>query len=273
MIKVDLSKPQLMAILNLTPDSFSDGGKWDSADKIIKGVETMTAQGADIIDVGGESTRPGCRRVSAEEQKSRILDTVAAISEYHPDTIISIDTTLAEVAEAALDSGASMLNDISAGRDDPAILELAADRQVPICLMHMQGEPTTMNVNPQYNDVVGEVCDFLVERAAAAKKYGLNDIDIILDPGIGFGKNTAHNLALLKNLNKITALGYTVLLGTSRKRFMGQICGVDEPRLRVPASCATTVLGLQAGVKMFRVHDVRQHRQVMDLMEALKHTL
>ena len=258
-----------MAILNLTPDSFSDGGKWRQPTQIIEGVGTMIEQGADIIDVGGESTRPGSQRIGAEEQKSRVLDTIAAISECYPDTMISIDTTLAEVAEAALDNGASMLNDISAGYDDPTLLELAADRRVPICLMHKQGEPSTMNKQPRYNDVVAEVCDFLMERAEAAKGYGVRDIDIILDPGIGFGKNTEHNLTLLKNLNKITALGYAVLLGTSRKRFMGQVCSVDEPQRRIPASCATTVLGLQADVKIFRVHDVWQHRQVMDLMAAL----
>ena len=268
-MRLDLSKPKLMAILNLTPDSFSDGGRWSQPEQIIKGVRAMIEEGADIIDVGGESTRPGSQRVNAEEQKARILDSVAAISEHYPDVIISIDSTLSEVAEAALDNGASMLNDISAGRDDPALLELAASRQVPICLMHMQGEPGTMNESPYYDDVVAEVCDFLMTRAEAAKGCGLNDSDIILDPGIGFGKNTDHNLRLLKHLNKITALGYAVLLGTSRKRFMGQVCRADEPQQRVPASCATTVLGLQAGVKIFRVHDVWQHKQVMDLVAAL----
>ena len=268
-MKLDLSKPQLMAILNLTPDSFSDGGKWDESEKIIKGVGTMIEQGADIIDVGGESTRPGSQRINAAEQKARVLDVIVAISECYPDTMMSIDTTLSSVAEVALDRGVTMLNDVSAGRDDPAMLELAADRRVPICLMHMQGEPGTMNEQPQYDDVVGEVCDFLVARAEVAKNYGLSEDAIILDPGIGFGKNTEHNLILLKNLNRITALGYAMLLGTSRKRFMGQVCHVAEPQQRVPASCATTVLGLQAGVKIFRVHDVWQHKQVMDLMMAL----
>ena len=268
-MQLDLSKPKLMAILNLTPDSFSDGGQWTQLPQIIAGVGAMIAQGADIIDVGGESTRPGSQRVTAGEQKSRIVDIVAAISEHYPDTMISIDTTLAEVAEATLDNGANMLNDISAGRDNPAMLELAADRQVPICLMHMQGEPGTMNVDPRYNDVVAEVCDFLCARAEIAKSYGISDDDIILDPGIGFGKNTEHNLSLLKNLHKITDLGYAVLLGTSRKRFMGQICDVSDATQRVPASCATTVIGLQAGVKIFRVHDVWQHRQVMDLIAVL----
>ena len=182
---------------------------------------------------------------------------------------MSIDTTLSAVAEIALDHGVVMLNDVSAGREDLAMLELAADRQVPICLMHMQGEPGTMNKQPHYDDVVGEVCDFLVARAEVAKKYGLSDDAIILDPGIGFGKNTEHNLTLLKHLNKVTALSYPVLLGTSRKRFMGEVCCIAEPQQRVPASCATTVLGLQAGVKIFRVHDVWQHRQVIDLMTAL----
>ena len=257
-----------MAILNLTPDSFSDGGDWTDIEQIAAAVGIMLQHGADIIDVGGESTRPGSQRVAAKEQKARVLDTIIALRAHYPDALLSIDTTLSEVAEAALDAGADILNDISAGRDDPQILALAADRKVPICLMHMQGSPATMQDNPHYQDVVREVCNFLLERAAVAEQQGVASADIILDPGIGFGKTTEHNLSLIKHLNVITALPYSVLLGTSRKRFMGRVCQADDPRQRVPASCATTVLGLQAGVKIFRVHDVWQHRQVMDLMAA-----
>lgn len=266
---LDLAKPRLMAILNLSPDSFSDGGQWFNTKQVVEGVRIMLEQGADIIDVGGESTRPGSQRVSAKEQKNRVLDTIIALREHYSDVPISIDTTLSNVAEAALDAGADMLNDISAGRDDPEMLALAAERQVPICLMHMQGEPSTMQDSPQYEDVVREVSRFLLERATEAETCGVARESIILDPGIGFGKTTEHNLTLIKHLDAIATLPYPILLGTSRKRFMGRVCHADEPRQRVPASCATTVLGLQAGVKIFRVHDIWQHRQVIDLMTAL----
>ena len=258
-----------MGILNLTPDSFSDGGKFTAPDAALAHAAEMIEQGADLIDVGGESTRPGAGRVSAAEQKRRICGVVEEIARRHPDAAISVDTTLAEVAEAALDAGASMLNDVSAMREDPAMPELAAARGVPICLMHMQGAPATMQEAPHYDDVVAEVCGFLSERAQFALKCGVAKDAILIDPGIGFGKTTAHNLALLANLGKLTALGWPVLLGTSRKRFMGRFCRAGSPAQRVPAGCATTVLGVLAGVSVFRVHDVWQHRQVLDLMAAL----
>ena len=262
-----------MGILNLTPDSFSDGGLYDDAAKAVARADEMIAQGAEIIDVGGESTRPGAVRVAASEQKSRVLETIAALAARHPRRLVSIDTTLAEVAAAALDAGAGMINDVSAGRRDPRMIELAAARRVPICLMHMQNDPATMQDDPRYDDVVVEVRAFLDERAAHAVAHGVARHNVVLDPGIGFGKTTAHNLALINHLGAFVALGYPVLLGTSRKRFIADTCGAGAPAAgpagRVAAGVATSVLGVQAGVRIFRVHDVWQHRQALDLMGAL----
>lgn len=267
---LDCSKPLLMGILNVTPDSFSDGGAYPSAREAIAcGIE-MVAQGADIIDVGGESTRPGSKRVGATEQKRRVIDVIAGLRAALPEAIhISIDTTLSEVAGAALDCGATMLNDVSAGRDDPDLLGLAASADVPICLMHMLGEPATMQENPGYRDVTREVSDFLLERAGQAITAGVRQENIILDPGIGFGKRTQHNLELLRDLGKLTGLGYPVLLGTSRKRFIGEISDQEDPQARMPATCATSALGVLAGVRIFRVHDVWQNRQAIDVAWAI----
>ena len=261
--------PRLMGILNLTPDSFSDGGLYNDTGKARRRAAQMLEEGADIIDIGGESTRPGAARVAAAEQKARVLDAVAAVCERSPRPLVSIDTTLAEVAEAALDAGAGMINDVSAGREDPEILELAAARRVPICLMHMQNGPQTMQDNPRYDDVVAEVGAFLAARAEHAIARGVGRDNILLDPGIGFGKTTAHNLALINNLQTFTGLGFPVLLGASRKRFMGQFCRATDAAARIAAGVAVTVLGAQAGVAVFRVHDVWQHRQALDLMNAL----
>ncbi|MEJ2115734.1 MAG: dihydropteroate synthase, partial [Gammaproteobacteria bacterium] len=202
-MQLDYSKPLLMGVLNVTPDSFSDGGMYPSSkDAITRGLE-MVEQGADIIDIGGESTRPGAKRIDATEQKRRVLDVIAGLRKELSQNIkkyihISIDTTLSEVAKAALDAGATMLNDVSAGREDESLLNLSASMNVPICLMHMQGEPGTMQDNPSYENVTREVSEYLLERAAYAESMGVNKENIILDPGIGFGKRTQHNLELLR---------------------------------------------------------------------------
>lgn len=268
-MKHNSGAPRLMGILNLTPDSFSDGGLYDDTGKAHRRAAQMLEEGADIIDIGGESTRPGAARITAAEQKARVLDAVAAICERRPRPLVSIDTTLAAVAEAALNAGAGMINDVSAGREDPEMIELAAARRVPICLMHMQKDPQTMQDDPHYDDVVAEVRAFLAARAEHAIARGVRRDNILLDPGIGFGKTTAHNLALINNLRAFTGLGFPVLLGASRKRFMGQFCRAADAAARVAASVAVTVLGAQAGVSVFRVHDVWQHRQALDLMNAL----
>ena len=263
-------KPLIMGILNVTPDSFSDGGMYpNTRDAVARGLE-MVAEGADIIDVGGESTRPGSQRVDAHEQKRRVLDVIAALrSEIPKHIVISVDTTLSEVAEAALDAGAGFVNDVTGGTDDKNLIALVAERGVPYCIMHMQGRPEDMQDNPSYTDVNKEVRSFLLEQAKVAQEAGVAANRIILDPGIGFGKLTEHNLELLNGLKTLTDTGYPVLLGTSRKRFMGEICNTEDPAQRVPATCATTALGVLAGVKIFRVHDVWQNRQAADVSYAV----
>lgn len=259
-----------MGILNVTPDSFSDGGNYVALESARAHALSMVEQGADIIDVGGESTRPGAQRVDAEVQIARVVDVIAALHECLPAHVgISVDTTRSIVAERALAAGATMINDISAGRDDPEIFGLAYDAGVPLILMHMRGDPATMQIDPYYEDVVQEICDFLAQRAQCARSAGIAERNIILDPGIGFGKTKAHNLALLANLERVVGLGFPVLLGTSRKRFMGAICHVEQPNQLVPATCATTALGVGAGVSMFRVHDVAANRQAADVAWAI----
>ena len=259
------NKPKIMGILNVTPDSFSDGGKFDSLDAAISQGKKMIDEGADIIDIGGESTRPGSKRVSSNEQRERVIHIIKAICETKPKNIqISIDTTLSDVAEAALNSGAEIVNDVSAGNDDPEILRLCAERQCPYIVMHMQGIPETMQNNPMYKDVVSEVLSFLKSRSEECLKVGIDKDNIIIDPGIGFGKTSEHNLLLLNNLNVFVNSGYSVLLGASRKRFMGEICNVERPVELVGATTASTVLGVLAGVEIFRVHDVMPNRQAAD---------
>ncbi|WP_347987010.1 dihydropteroate synthase [Methylomonas sp. AM2-LC] len=265
------SKPQplIMGILNVTPDSFSDGGKYTGLDAALRQAELMIIEGADIIDVGGESTRPGSLSVSATEQIKRVVPVISAIRKQHADIIISIDTTLSEVADAALQAGANMINDVSAGNDDAGILALAAATDTPIILMHMQGTPQTMQDNPVYQDVVAEVQAALQQRIAAALAIGVKPEQIILDPGIGFGKHKADNLHLIAQLEQLVGLGFPVLLGTSRKRFMGNLLQVSVPEELITATAVTTALGVMAGVKLFRVHDVKANRQAADLAWAI----
>ncbi|HEY7841522.1 MAG TPA: dihydropteroate synthase [Gammaproteobacteria bacterium] len=262
-----------MGILNLTPDSFSDGGRFAEPGAAVAHALMMAEEGADLIDVGGESTRPGAQRVPAAEQLRRVLPVIEAILAALPTGVeISIDTTSAEVAERALDAGASLINDVSAGRDDPAMFGMAARRRLPVVLMHMRGDPATMQDDPRYADVVTEVRDFLLGRAAAAMEAGIARGKIMIDPGIGFGKTKEHNLALLARLEDLVATGFPVLLGTSRKRFMGSICGAAQSAELAAATCATTALGVLAGAKIFRVHDVRPNRQALDVAWAIRNS-
>jgi dihydropteroate synthase len=262
-------KPLIMGILNVTPDSFSDGGHYVSIEAAITQVLTMQAEGADIIDIGGESTRPGSEPVSAAEQIQRVVPVINAIRQA-TKIPISIDTTLASVAEAALNAGANLINDVSGGRNDPAIMALAAARDKPIILMHSRETPKTMQDNPFYDDVVQEVIAELSERLATALSAGVKKSNIAIDPGIGFGKRKQDNLDLLAHLDSFVALGYPILLGTSRKRFMGSICNVEAPAELVTATAVTTALGVLAGVQLFRVHDVKENRQAADVAWAIK---
>jgi dihydropteroate synthase len=266
-----IDKPLIMGILNVTPDSFSDGGKYSDIDAAVRQARRMLDEGADIIDIGGESTRPGAEPVAADEQIRRVAPVVEAIrQQVSADIPISIDTTLSAVAKAALAAGADIINDISAGRDDEAILALAAETDAPIILMHSQGAPKTMQDNPYYDDVVQEVLAALYQQIDAALKAGIKKERIAIDPGIGFGKRKQDNIDLLAHLDAFVATGYPVLLGTSRKRFMGTICDVSEPSELVTATAVTTALGIMAGVQIFRVHDIRENRQAADVAWAIR---
>ncbi len=262
--------PMIMGILNVTPDSFSDGGSYTDTASAVERAVDMVGQGADIIDIGGESTRPGAARKPAAVQIARVVPVVRELrSRISRRVMISIDTSLAEVAAAALEVGADMINDISAGRDSSDMLALAAARGAPIVLMHMQGEPATMQQDPSYTDVVDEVTEFLQQRFAAAVAAGIDEDHVLLDPGIGFGKRREDNLALLAGLEQLAAMGRPLLLGTSRKRFMGSLCAETEPTWLVGATCATTALGVAAGVRVFRVHDIAANRQAADVAWAV----
>jgi dihydropteroate synthase len=265
-----IDRPQLMGILNVTPDSFSDGGKFTGLAAAIAQAEKMIAEGADIIDVGGESTRPGSDPVSADEQIRRVVPAITAIRSIGSTVKISIDTTLSQVAAAALDAGAGIVNDVSAGQGDPNMLAFAATAQVPIILMHMQGTPKTMQDQPHYENVLADVIAALQQRIAEALAAGVLVENIAIDPGIGFGKAKQDNIDLLAHLRSFVDLGYPVLLGTSRKRFMGSICNVGEPAELVTATAVTTALGVMSGVQMFRVHDVKANRQAADVAWAIK---
>ena len=267
------TKPLLMGIVNVTPDSFSDGGEFFSIDVAVKHAVKMAEQGADILDVGGESTRPGAGRVTAADQIDRVIPVIEGIRELLPDIPISIDTTLAEVASAAIAAGAGMLNDVTAGLDDEAMLPLAASSGLPVILMHMQGEPATMQDNPHYDEVVGEILEHLLARAQAAEEQGVTRGNIIIDPGIGFGKTRQNNLDLIANLDRFVQSPYRVMLGASRKRFMGSICKIDKYSELVGATCATTTLGTMAGVHIMRVHDIRENRQALDVAWAIRSSI
>ena len=264
------SKPLLMGVLNVTPDSFSDGGLHQDPAAAVARVHEMVELGAEIIDIGGESTRPGADRVSPKEQIERVIPVIRQLRQELPAELpVSIDTTSTVVAGAALEQGAAIVNDISAGRDDPGMFRLVAEAGVPYIIMHMQGVPRTMQDNPQYTDVVEEIKSFLQERAAAARDEGVKQENLVIDPGIGFGKSKRDNLDIIVNLDRFTATGYKVMLGASRKRFMGSICDINSYSELVGATCATTTIGVFAGVSILRVHDIKENRQALDVAWAL----
>ncbi len=260
--------PLVMGILNITPDSFSDGGKYLSPASAIDHARDMITQGADILDLGAESTRPGATPVPAKDQLSRLLPVIQAIR-GRSDILLSVDTTDSQVAAAAVSAGAGLINDVSAGRFDPQMLAVAARLGVPVALMHMLGEPGTMQQNPVYTDVVREVKEHLAQRKAAALAAGVAPHRILLDPGIGFGKTIQHNLALLKSLIALRMLGCPILLGTSRKRFIGAVTGVDDPAGRIIGSCATIAWGITNGAEVLRVHDIAETVQTIRMTKAI----
>jgi dihydropteroate synthase len=255
------SEFRLMGVVNVTPDSFSDGGAFLDADAAIAQGRRLAAEGADLLDIGGESTRPGAEPVDAPEELRRVLPVVEALA-ADGDATVSIDTSKLEVARAALDAGAGYVNDVTAFRGDPELAGLVADRGVECCLMHMLGEPRTMQVDPRYDDVVSDVKAFLAERLAFAVGEGVPEERISLDPGIGFGKTVEHNLALLRRLDELVALGRPIAIGTSRKSFLGKITGRDVTE-RMPSTVATCVIAYLNGARTFRVHDVAPTRDAL----------
>ena len=257
-----------MGVLNVTPDSFSDGGDNATLAAAVARAHEM-AQDADILDIGGESTRPGAQEVPIKEEIHRTALVIEAIRAEGITTPISIDTRKARVAEAALDAGADMVNDVAAFTFDPELADLVAERDVPVCLMHAQGQPDTMQDNPRYADVLFDVLTFLEDRIAFATQCGVNLERIILDPGIGFGKTLEHNVTLLRNLSLLHDLGLPVLLGVSRKRFIGTIGQAEDAKDRMAGSLAVALHGIEQGAHILRVHDTVETRQAIRLQQAI----
>jgi len=257
----------VMGVLNVTPDSFSDGGRYlDHRAAVAHGLQ-LAAEGADLLDVGGESTRPGAAYVGEAEELARVLPVIESLA-LATDVPISIDTRKATVARAALAAGAAVVNDVSAGRDDPDLFGVAAEAKVPLVLMHMQGTPATMQDDPHYDDVVAEVEAFLSERCAVAEAAGVVRDALVVDPGIGFGKRDPHNYALLANLARLTRLGHPLLVGTSRKGFVGRALQLPVHDL-VEGTAATVTWVVERGARIVRVHDVRHMLRVVRMTEAL----
>lgn len=261
---LDLSRPHVMAILNVTPDSFSDGGKYHSIDLAMAQVEKMIAAGVSIIDVGGESTRPGAPEVSLEEELKRVIPVVQAIREKY-DVWISVDTSKAEVMRQSVAAGADLINDIRS-LTEPGALEVAAEANVPVCIMHMKGQPKTMQQNPQYNDLMQEVEEFLTERISACESAGIARENIILDPGFGFGKTVEHNYHMLANLEKFHKYGLPVLAGLSRKSMIFKV--LDKPAAECTnASVVCATVAAMKGAQIIRVHDFEETLEAMKLVE------
>ncbi|MHC4738080.1 MAG: dihydropteroate synthase [Planctomycetota bacterium] len=258
----------VMGVLNVTPDSFSDGGRFFDTEKAIEHGLHMATDGAAIIDVGAESTRPGSEGVLADEQIRRVAPVIKGLCEKI-DVPVSIDTYDVEVARAALEAGASMINDITALSNE-RMVELAAEQGVPVVLMHMQGEPKTMQVEPKYEDVVRDVLDFLVQRARRAEQFGIPKERIFIDPGIGFGKTLEHNLSLLRNIDKFVTTGYRVLVGTSRKSFIGKITGREKAADRIFGTAGSVALCAAGGVSIVRVHDAAEMVDVIKVVNAVE---
>lgn len=264
---LDLSQPQVMGILNVTPDSFSDGGRFVGRESALEHARVMVMEGASIIDIGGESTRPGAAAVSVQEELDRVIPIIEALCADMP-VVISVDTSKPEIMRAAVAAGAGLINDVRALRE-PGALDAAVDCGVPVCLMHMQGAPRTMQQHPEYADVVTEVRDFLMERVDVCRAAGIPAKDILLDPGFGFGKLLEHNLLLLKHLPVFVETGYPVLAGLSRKAMIGQLLGLPVEE-RLQTSVALAVLAAWQGARIIRVHDVAATVQAVRMCAAVQ---
>ncbi len=263
-----MGQPRLMGILNTTPDSFSDGGKYDTTETGVVHALQLIKDGADIIDIGGESTRPGAEVIAEDQEISRTVPVIEAIRANSPIPV-SIDTRKAGVAGAAINAGANIVNDVSALSFDAQLAELVAKSDVPVCLMHAQGDPATMQKDPHYENVLLDVYDTLAERITIATAAGIRRENIIIDPGIGFGKTLEHNLTLIRNIALFHTLGCPILLGTSRKRFIGTLSGTSDAHARMPGSIATALAGISQGVQITRVHDIAETRQALTLWSAV----
>ena len=259
-------RPSVMGVLNVTPDSFSDGGSYGSAAEAVDAARRMLADGAALVDVGGESTRPGADAVSVDEELRRVVPVLESLG----GSPVSADTSRAEVARRAIELGAAMVNDVSALRRDPALADVVAEAGVDVCLMHMQGNPRTMQVEPRYDDVVADVAAFLEERVAFAVGVGIPEDRICLDPGIGFGKTPDHNLELLRRLDRIAALGRPVLVGVSRKSTFARVLGASGAVGSDAASVGAAVAAFDRGAALFRVHDVRTHVEALAAASAVE---
>jgi dihydropteroate synthase len=263
---LDLSRPRVMGVLNVTPDSFSDGGQWLEPELALEQALRMVEQGAAIIDVGGESTRPGAAAVSVQEELRRVVPVIEALHAHCP-VPVSIDTRKPEIMQAAVEAGAGMINDVNA-LQAPRAMKLAVALGVPVCLMHMQGTPQTMQEQPGYRDVVSEVCSYLENRAQACVDAGMNHERILLDPGFGFGKNTLHNLLLSQQLDTLVQLGYPVLVGFSRKSLIGHVMGLPVDK-RLHPGIALAVLAVWQGAMLVRTHDVQATREAIEMCHAV----
>ena len=261
--------PVLMGVLNVTPDSFSDGGECLDPDKAVVRAVSLLDEGALIVDIGGESTRPGSEPASPDEELRRVMPVLREILAIRPEAIVSIDTYRASTAELALDAGARIVNDVTA-LGDPRMAGVVAERGCSIVLMHMRGEPKSMQQDPRYEDVVREVRDFLARRTERALRAGVEEDNIVIDPGIGFGKTLEHNLTLLNRLDTLVELGFPVLIGASRKSFLGKIVGSGSPKDRLFGTVATNVIAYEQGVSLFRVHDVRANKEALAIAAAIR---
>ncbi len=264
---LSLEKPRIMGIINVTPDSFSDGGDHATAEAAVRHGLKLVEEGADILDIGGESTRPGSDTVPLNEELRRVIPVIEGLR-ARCDAVISVDTRKAEVMRRTAEAGADILNDVSALSHDPAALEAAAETGLPVMLMHAQGDPKTMNDNPRYDDVVLDVFDYLESRIQACVAAGIPKAKIVADPGIGFGKHLHHNVAVMAGLSLYHGLGVPILLGASRKKMIGQLCDVPDAKDRVPGSLACAIAGVAAGVQIVRVHDVKETKQALEVWRA-----
>ena len=264
---LDLSGPAVMGILNVTPDSFSDGGRFDRLDEALRQAERMVSEGAAILDIGGESTRPGAKPVGIQEELDRVVPVIEKLHSNF-DLPISIDTSKPEVMQTAVEAGAGLINDVNALQAEGAV-EVAAKAGVPVCLMHMQGEPRTMQAEPTYSDVVTDIYDFLSQRISICEAAGINSDKIIVDPGFGFGKTLQHNLELMAGLRRFTTLGRGLLVGISRKSMIGALLGDAPVSKRLNGSLAAAVMAVERGAAIMRVHDVKETVEALKVASAV----